>query len=129
MKGPKKDKSGWSNFLGRLVNHGLSGIQLVISDACRGLVESAAEFLPDARRQRCAVHFYRNVFSLLPSGKVRDVTSMLEAIHAQEDRNAATEKMRAVIADGKSCLYLAAARLRHIESMSRYAKLFQGRLN
>ncbi|RXV59856.1 hypothetical protein C6W92_14315 [Roseovarius sp. A46] len=31
------------------------------------------------------VHFYRNVFSLVPSGKVRDVSKMLKAIHAQED--------------------------------------------
>jgi transposase-like protein len=34
-----------------------------MSDACVGLVESAAEFYPDARWQRCMVHFYRNVFS------------------------------------------------------------------
>jgi putative transposase len=40
---------------------------LVISDACRGLVESVADFLPEARYQRCMVHFYRNVFSHVPS--------------------------------------------------------------
>ena len=99
MEGPKEDKSGWSSFLSHLVNRGLSVLQLVISDACRGLAESAAEFLPDAQRQRCVVHFYRNVVSLVPSGKVRDVTRMLKAVHAQENRNAASEKMQAVIAD------------------------------
>ena len=99
MDGPKEDKSGWSSFLGHLVNRGLSVLQLVISDACRGLAESAAEFLPDAQRQRCVVHFYRNVVSLVPSGKVRDVTRMLKAVHAQENRSAAAEKMQAVIAD------------------------------
>ena len=72
MERPKEDKSGWSSFLNHLVNRGLSVLQLVISDACRGLAESAAEFLPDAQRQRCVVHFYRN---------------------------AAAEKMQAVIAD------------------------------
>jgi len=102
MEGPKEDKSGWSGFLRHLVDRGLSGVQLVVSDACRGLVESVAEFLPDARWQRCVVHFYRNVFSLVPAGKVRDVSKMLKAIHAQEDRKAAAEKMTAVIAELRS---------------------------
>jgi uncharacterized protein YbaA (DUF1428 family) len=31
------------------------------------------------------VHFYRNVFSHVPKGKVADVARMLKAIHAQED--------------------------------------------
>jgi len=55
MEGPKEDKSGWSAFLRHLVDRGLTGVQLVVSDACRGLVESAAEFLPDAQWQRCVV--------------------------------------------------------------------------
>ena len=45
-----------------------------------------------------AVHFYRNVFTAVPSGKVREVASMLKAIHAQEGRPAAEEKARAVAA-------------------------------
>jgi len=45
------------------------------------------------------VHFYRNVFSLVPAGKVRDIAKMLKAIHAQESRKAAAEKMAAVITD------------------------------
>ena len=58
-KAPKEDKSGWSAFLRHLVDRGLKGVQLIISDACRGLMESAAEYLPEARWQRCMVHFYR----------------------------------------------------------------------
>jgi putative transposase len=57
-EGAKEDKSGWSAFLRHLVDRGLSGVQLIISDACRGLVESIADYLPDARWQRCMVHFY-----------------------------------------------------------------------
>ena len=47
-EGAKEDKSGWSAFLRHLVDRGLAGVQLVISDACRGLMESASEYLPDA---------------------------------------------------------------------------------
>ena len=92
-EGAKEDKSGWSAFLRHLVDGGLKGVQLIISDACRGLMESAAEYLPDARWQRCMVHFYRNVFSHVPATRVREVSHMLKAIHAQENRDAASQKL------------------------------------
>ena len=98
-EGAKEDRSGWSAFLRHLVDRGLSGVQLIISDACRGLVESIADYLPEARWQRCMVHFYRNVFSHVPSTKVREISHMLKAIHAQESRQAAQEKTEAVIAE------------------------------
>ena len=50
-----------------------------------GLVESAAEYFPEARWQRCTVHFYRNVFSHVPTRKLREVALMLKAIHARRD--------------------------------------------
>src|ERR1700684_1635565 len=98
-EGAKEDKSGWSAFLRHLVDRGLKGVQLIISDACRGLTESAAEYLPDARWQRCMVHFYRNVFSHVPATRVREVSHMLKAIHAQENRDAADRKARAIVDD------------------------------
>jgi putative transposase len=98
-EGAKEDKSGWSAFLRHLVDRGLSGVQLIISDACRGLVESIAEYLPDARWQRCMVHFYRNVFSHVPSTSVREISHMLKAIHAQESRKAAQEKAATIVED------------------------------
>nr|WP_290922138.1 IS256 family transposase [Hyphomonas sp. 34-62-18] len=98
-EGAKEDKSGWSSFLRHLVDRGLSGVELIISDACRGLIESVADYLPDARWQRCIVHFYRNVFSHVPATKVREVAHMLKAIHAQESRDAAAAKAEVVIAE------------------------------
>jgi putative transposase len=38
------------------------------------------------------VHFYRNVWTAVPAGKVKDVAAMLKAVHAQEDAQAAREK-------------------------------------
>src|SRR6202050_4350828 len=100
-EGAKEDKSGWSAFLRHLVDRGLKGVQLVISDVCRGLVESVADFLPEARYQRCMVHFYRNVFSHVPSTRVREVSHMLKAIHAQESREAADNKAQAIVRASK----------------------------
>ena len=70
---------------------------MVISDACLGLAESAAEFFPEAAWQRCIVHWYRNIFSHVPSTKVREIAAMLKAIHAGEDIVAAREKVIRVI--------------------------------
>ena len=96
-EGHKEDKSGWSGFLKHLKDRGLKGVRLIISDACMGLVQSGAEYYPEAQWQRCTVHFYRNVFSVVPSKHMRTVSDMLKAIHACEDRAAAQAKARAVI--------------------------------
>jgi len=63
------------------------------ADKCTGLIESMAEVFPRARYQRCVVHFYRNIFSVVPRKKVKDVAAMLKAIHAQEDKAAALKKI------------------------------------
>jgi transposase-like protein len=95
-EGAKEDKEGWSGFLRELKERGLDGVRLVISDKCLGLVESLGEFFPEARWQRCVVHFYRNVFSLVPKAKVKMVATMLKAIHAQEGLEEARTKGAAV---------------------------------
>jgi len=95
-EGTKEDKESWSDFLRHLKKRGLKGVQLFVSDKCLGLVESLADFYPEAHWQRCTVHFYRNVFSVVPRGKMKLVAAMLKAIHAQEDKKAALEKIDAV---------------------------------
>lgn len=96
-EGAKEDKASWSNFLRYLKGRGLKGVKLFISDKCLGLIESIGEFYPESRWQRCIVHFYRNVFTVVPKGKVKEVAMMLKAIHAQEDREEAMRKARAVV--------------------------------
>ena len=55
------------------------------------------EVFPEAKYQRCTVHFYCNVFSVTPRSKVKLAAKMLKAIHAQESRKAAREKAKAVV--------------------------------
>lgn len=95
-EGAKEDLESWRTFLRHLKERGLKGVRLVVSDKCLGLVQAVAEFYPEAAWQRCVVHFYRNVFTAVPKGKVKEVAAMLKAIHAQEDRGAAMEKAKAV---------------------------------
>jgi len=44
-----------------------------MTDRCMGLIESLGDFYPEASWQRCIVHFYRNVFTAVPKGKVKEV--------------------------------------------------------
>ena len=96
-EGTKEDKESWRNFLRHLKERGLKGVRLIISDKCLGLVEALGEFFPEAQWQRCVVHWYRNVFTAVPKGKVKAVAAMLKAIHAQEDRQAARRKAEDVV--------------------------------
>ena len=111
QEGHKEDRAGWGAFLEHLKGRGLRGIRLIVSDACMGLVEAAAEYYPEADWQRCTVHFYRNVFSHVPRGKMRQVSAMLKAIHAQESREAALEKADKVVAELRSMRLQKAAEL------------------
>jgi len=96
-EGTKEDKESWIAFMRHLKGRGLEGVKLFVSDKCLGLVESLFEFYPEARWQRCVVHWYRNVWTAVPSGKVREVAAMLKAIHAQEDLAAAREKAAVIV--------------------------------
>jgi len=91
-EGAKEDLESWKNFLCHLKQRGLKGMQLVISDKCLGLLEALGQVYPEVLWQRCMVHWYRNVFSMVPSGKVKAVAAMLKAIHAQEDKAASLAK-------------------------------------
>jgi transposase-like protein len=95
-EGAKEDKPSWEGFLKHLKARGLSGVKLVVSDKCLGLVESLGGIFPEAKWQRCVVHFYRNVFTMVPKGRVKEVAAMLKAIHAQEGAKEALEKAYAV---------------------------------
>jgi putative transposase len=96
-EGVKEDTESWRSFLRHLKERGLQGVRLITSDKCLGLVEAVGEFYPEASWQRCMVHWYRNVMSVVPKGKVKEVVAMLKAIHAQEDRQAARSKAQAVV--------------------------------
>ena len=76
-----------------------------------GLIESLAEYYPEAQWQRCMVHFYRNVFSVVPKGKVKEVAAMVKAIHAQESREAAEAKAVDVVEKLRAMKLKAAADL------------------
>ena len=100
-EGMKENKASWVNFFQWLKSRGLDGVKLIVGDKCLGMLEAVGEVFPDSKYQRCTVHFYRNVFSVVPRSRVKLVAKMLKAIHAQESKKAAREKAKAVVAQLK----------------------------
>jgi len=120
-EGAKEDAESWRGFLRYLKERGLTGVELIVSDKSLGLVEVLGEFFPQARWQRCVVHFYRNVLRVVPKGKSKKVAAMLKAIHAQEDLESAREKSSAVVKKLESMKLGKAAKIvagGHMETLS-----------
>ena len=95
-EGLKEDLESWKNFFVWLKERGLNDPRLIIGDKALGMVEAIGQVFPRAKYQRCIVHFYRNVFSVTPNKRKKEVAKMLKAIHAQEDKKAAREKAKAI---------------------------------
>ena len=101
-EGMKEDKESWISFFQWLRGRGLEGVRLIVGDKCMGMLEAVGEVYPEAKYQRCVVHFYRNVFSVVPRSKVKNVAKMLKAIHAQESKKASRAKAASVVAELKA---------------------------
>lgn len=98
-EGMKEDKASWVSFFQWLKNLGLEGVKLIVGNKCLGMLDAVGEVFSYEKHQRCTVHFYRNVFSVVPRSKVKVVAKMLKAIHAHESKKAAREKAKAIIAE------------------------------
>lgn len=109
-EGMKEDKDSWRSFFVWLKERGLEGVRLMIGDKNLGMLETIPEVFPDARYQRCTVHFYRNIFSVTPRNRMKAVSMMLKAIHSQESKEAAREKAAQVAEKLKEMKLSAAAK-------------------
>jgi putative transposase len=78
-----EDGAGWTAFLRELVSRGLSGVELVTSDAHSGLKAAVAEVLPGCSWQRCRAHFMRNLLTKVPKTAGEAVATLVRSIFAQ----------------------------------------------
>jgi transposase-like protein len=86
-------EDAWRAFLQSLVDRGLKGVLLVISDSHEGLKKAIRAVLNGVSWQRCTVHFLRNVLTRVPRKAQGMVAAMLRNVFAQTSREAANEAM------------------------------------
>jgi transposase-like protein len=86
----------WRSFLRSLVDRGLVGVQLVVSDAHAGLKKAIAQVL-DCPWQRCTVHFLRETLGHVRKDQQGMVAALLRPIFNAEDREQARELVDAAL--------------------------------
>ena len=83
--GDSESEVFWTAFLRSLKARGLTGTQLVISDAHTGLQAATSSVLLGSSWQRCRVHFMRNVLAKVPKGNSEMVAAAIRTVFAQPD--------------------------------------------
>jgi putative transposase len=72
--------AAYASLLRGLIDRGLGGVRLVISDDHEGIKAAVSGELPGAEWQRCTVHFERNVLAHVPTFSMAEVAQDLKAI-------------------------------------------------
>lgn len=91
----RESRSSWRDFLVRLKERGLAGVEFVVSDDHAGLKRAIGEVLPEASWQRCYVHFLRNALDYLPRKADDDCLQELRWLY---DRRDSQEAQRDLVA-------------------------------
>jgi transposase-like protein len=71
--------AAYTSLLRGLIDRGLSGVRLVVSDDHEGIKSAVAAELPGVEWQRCIVHFERNVLSHVPASEMGEVAEDMKA--------------------------------------------------
>ncbi|BDE07528.1 IS256 family transposase ISDha1 [Vulcanimicrobium alpinum] len=87
----------WTTFLRALLDRGLHGVKLVVSDAHAGLKAAIASVLTGASWQRCKVHLMRNVLAHVSQKNKAVVGADLSSIFAQPTRELAERRAADVV--------------------------------
>jgi putative transposase len=94
--GDSEDEVFRTAFLTSLKDRGLSGADLVISDAHRGLQASIRKTMQGSAWQRCKVHLVRNILSHVPRGQAEMVAAFVHTIFAQPNAEQARHQLHEV---------------------------------
>ena len=72
--------AAYASLLRGLIDRGLSGVRLVVSDDHEGIKAAVSGGLPSAEWQRCTVHFERNILAHVPTSSMAEVAQDIKAI-------------------------------------------------
>ncbi len=87
--GDSENETFWREFLTDLVDRGLGGVRLVISDAHARLTKAIARCFQGAAWQRCRVHAMRNLVSAAHHRQRAMIAALVRTVFAQADADTA----------------------------------------
>lgn len=85
----------WKEAFARLKARGLKGVQLVVSDAHEGIIESVKQQFTGASWQRCQVHLMRNIAACAPSKLKSAVMEAARLVFQASDMTEARQQLKA----------------------------------
>ncbi len=91
----RESQTSWKDFLIRLKERGLSGVEFVVSDDHAGLKKAIREVMTEAAWQRCYVHFLRNALDYLPRKADDDCLTELRWIYERRTGEEARQDLKA----------------------------------
>lgn len=92
-----EDTDAWTAFLRSIVKRGLSGVELVISDAHGGIKAAIAAVLSGASWQRCRTHFMANLASRVAKSSWPMIATLVRSIFEQADKEATWAQLGHVV--------------------------------
>lgn len=95
---PVENAAYWDDFIGSLLERGLSGVKLAVSDAHEGLRKAIEQRLPAAQWQRCRVHFMRNLGTRISKRHRPACLALVKTVFAQESYEEALAQRANVVA-------------------------------
>src|SRR5690625_7092564 len=76
----EESEDTWETFFESLKDRNLSGLEMVVSDAHKGLVAAIRKSFTNVSWQRCQVHFLKNILSKIPKKNSKDFRDAVKAI-------------------------------------------------
>jgi len=92
-----EDSAAWTAFLRSLVARGLSGVELVVSDAHGGIKVAIETVLSGSTWQRCRTHFMANFAGRVPKASWPMVATLVRSVFEQPDRDAVWARLGDVV--------------------------------
>lgn len=78
-------EAGWADFFNSLKDRGLAQVDMVISDAHKGLVLALKRCFQGTTWQRCQTHFSRNVLDVCPKKHQPEMKATLKSLYESVD--------------------------------------------
>lgn len=94
----EESKDSYNLVFQKLKERGLRTPKLVVSDANSGLIATVKRAFLGASRQRCKVHFMRNILARIPQKQKKSLAAELKSIWLAPDDTVARERAEVFIA-------------------------------
>jgi putative transposase len=84
-----ESEATWSGVFRELTGRGLAGVEYVVSDDHKGLIEAVKRCFQGIIWQRCQVHFIRNILGMAPKSDRGHIVALLKEITVSQTSESA----------------------------------------